>query len=69
VRCSRMSATFYHTVCLELQLYYVFLGEPCMKCVQGDMVRNGIWNDDDIELIKKSYTGANFLVEIPKHGL
>lgn len=56
-----MQATLFHTTCLLLQQFYVFLGEPCAGCKQGEKVRMGIFDDQDILEIKKEYEIENIL--------
>jgi hypothetical protein len=59
LRCYRMQATIYHTNCLLFQKFYTFLGEPCSNCNQGVQVLAGIFDDSDIDEIKKSYETEN----------
>lgn len=46
-----------------MQQFYLFLGEPCAECPQGRMVRAGIFSDEDIIEIKKSYEMENNFVK------
>jgi len=57
-----MQATIYHTTCLLLQQFYIFLGEPCSNCPQGEMVRYGQFSDEDINRIKKFHENENKIV-------
>jgi hypothetical protein len=58
-----MNATIHHKFCLLFQRYYTYLGEPCSNCKQGDMVRSGIFDDADIDNLKKIYSGENIFAE------
>jgi hypothetical protein len=58
-----MQATFLHTTCLLLQQFYLYLGEPCSSCPQGQDIRSGLFDDSDIKEIWKEYeTGENIFV-------
>ena len=62
MRCLRMRATIYHSVCLFYQQFYTYLGQPCANCPQGEKVRYGLYNDEDIAKIKKICENENKIV-------